>query len=152
MNRFVFLALRLLRVAGGFLAALAVAAAIVLVFDLNKGRVPDALAGAAIVGLITFKAAAVLWPVILVAMVTEWRRWRSLLVHGALALVAAGAVLAWQVVQAGDDPPDPILGEEPAFTVKRLVIYLIAGLAAGIVYWFVAGRSAGLDRIERTDP
>ena len=152
MNRFVFLALRLFRVALGFLGALAIASAIVLVFDLNKGRVPDALAGAAIVGLITFQAAAVLWPLILVECVAEWRRWRSVLVHGALALAVAGGVLAWQVVQAGDDPPDPLLGEEPAFTAKRLLIYVIAGLAAGIVYWLVAGRSAGLDRIERTDP
>lgn len=149
MNRFGFLLLRLLRVALGFLIALALAAAIVLVMDLNKGRVPEALAGAAIVGLLTFQAAAVLWPVILVEFVAEWRRWRSLLVHGALALATAGAVLGWQVWQAGDEPPDPILGEEPAFTAKKLVIYVMAGLAAGIVYWLVAGRSAGLDRMEK---
>ena len=35
---------------------------------------------------------------------------------------------------------------------RRHRVSLIAGLAGGLVYWLIAGRSAGLQRIERTDP
>lgn len=152
MNRFLHYLVRLLRVAAGFILAIAVGAAIVLLLDLNKGRVPEPLAGSVMVGFLTFQAARFMWPLLMVEFVAEAMRWRSLTFHLLVGLAGAAATLAFALAQAGGEPPDPILGEEPAITVAKVVVAAIAGLAGGFVYWIVAGRSAGLTKAERTDP
>ncbi|MGL4291385.1 MAG: hypothetical protein ACRCVA_33855 [Phreatobacter sp.] len=144
MNRFAHYLLRLLRVVLGFAVAMAVGCAIVLVFDLNKGRIPELLAGGFIVGFLVFQAAGFMWPLLLVELVAEVRRWRALAFHLAVGLVGALGALAYVVVQASGEPVDELLGDEPAFTVYRLAIHLAAGLVAGLLYWLIAGRSAGI--------
>ena len=152
MNRFAFYLVRLVRVSLGFLAALAVAAAIVVVFDLNKGRMPEPMAGAVAIGFYTFLAARLLWPILLFQFVAEAMRWRALAIHVGLGVLVAVALLGWTFLHSRQEAPDPLLDEEPAITVAKIVVTLIAGLAGGLVYWLIAGRSAGLQRIERTDP
>ncbi|WP_296576662.1 hypothetical protein [Phreatobacter sp.] len=152
MTRFAFYALRLLRVAAGFLLALALAAAIVVVFDLNQGRMPDLVAGAVAIGFYTFLAAGLFWPLLLIQFVAEAMRWRALAFHLGLGLLGAVASLAWVYARAPQEAPDPILGDEPSITLTKVLVAVVAGLAGGLVYWFVAGRSAGLQRIERTHP
>lgn len=150
MNRFAFHLLRLVRVALGYLAALAVAAAIVVIADLNQGRMPEPLAGAVTIGFYAFLAARLMWPLLLIQFVAEAMRWRTLAFHVGVGLLGAAVALGWLWWQAPAEPPDPILGAEPAMTASRALITLAAGLAGGLVYWLVAGRSAGLQRIERT--
>jgi MFS family permease len=152
MNRFAFYLVRLLRVALGFIAGLVVAAAMVVILDLNKGRLPEPLAGAATVGFYAFLAARLFWPLLLVLLVAEVRRWRSPVFHLGLGLVAALAALTWTYLRAPAEAPDPILGEEPVLTVTRVAVTLAAGLAGALVSWFIAGRSAGLQPPERTRP
>jgi MFS family permease len=152
MNRFAFYLVRLLRVALGFIAGLVVAAAMVVILDLNKGRLPEPLAGAATVGFYAFLAARLFWPLLLVLLVAEIRRWRSPAFHLGLGLLAALAALCWTYLQAPAEAPDPILGEEPVLTVTRVAVTLFAGLAGALVSWFIAGRSAGLQPPERTQP
>lgn len=152
MNRFAFYLVRLLRVALGFIAGLVVAAAMVVILDLNKGRLPEPLAGAATVGFYAFLAARLFWPLLLVLLVAEIRRWRSPAFHLGLGLLAALAVLCWTYLQAPAEAPDPILGEEPVLTVTRVAVTLFAGLAGALISWFIAGRSAGLQPPERTQP
>ncbi len=86
MNRFGSYLVRLLRVAIGFIAGLAVAAAMVVILDLNKGGLPEPLAGAAAIGFFTFLAARMLWPLLLVLLLTEVMRWRALALHLGLGL------------------------------------------------------------------
>lgn len=146
MNRLAHSLVRLLRVALGFVLGLLVASAIVLVVDLNKGHLPDLLAGLAAAGLVAFQAARLLWPLLLLALATEMLRWRSPLVHLSIGLAAGAATLAYAWLEAPAEPPDPILGEEPIFTAAKIIAALAGGLAGGFVYWLVAGRSAGLIR------
>lgn len=152
MNRLAFYLVRLTRVAAGFLAALAVAAAIVVVLDLNKGRMPELAAGGLAIGFYTFLAARLLWPLLLVLILTEAMRWRALAIHAGLGFVVAAAFLAWTYLHSRPEAPDPLLDEEPALTAVKIAVTAAAGLAGGLVYWIIAGRSAGLKRIERTDP
>jgi len=152
MNRFGSYLVRLLRVAFGFIAGLAVASAMVVILDLNKGGLPEPLAGAAAIGFFTFLAARMLWPLLLVLLLTEVMRWRSLALHLGLGLLAAAAVLGWTWWQAPQEAPDPILGEEPALTTTRIAVTLGAGLVGALVSWLIAGRSAGLPITERTIP
>ena len=152
MNRYGFYIVRLVRIGAGFLLALLVASAMVLVLDLNRGRLPEWLVGVVLAGYIAFHAAAWLWPLLLAAFAAEMFRWRSLAFSLALGLTGAAAVLGWLVWNARAEEPDPLIGEEPAFSFRRLVVFAAAGLAGGLIHWFVAGRSAGLERQERTDP
>jgi hypothetical protein len=152
MNRFLHYLIRLTRVAAGFILAIAVGAAIVLILDLNKGRIPEPLAGSVMVGFLTFQAARFMWPLLMMEFIAEAMGWRALVFHLGVGLAGAGAALAYGIIQAGNEPPDPILLEEPAFTFYKLAVAMAAGLAGGLVYWLVAGRSAGLLRPERTDP
>lgn len=149
-HRFGFYLVRLLRVGLGFIAGLAIAATMVVILDLNKGRLPEPLAGAATIGFYTFLAARLFWPLLLVLLLTEIMRWRALALHLALGLVAAAAVLAYAWWQAPQEAPDPILGEEPVLTAARIAVTLAAGLAGALVSWLIAGRSAGLVSTERT--
>jgi len=152
MGRFLHYFVRLLRVAAGFILAIAVGAAIVLLLDLNRGRVPEPLAGGVMVGFLTFQAARFMWPLLMVEFVAEAMRWRSLTFHLGVGLLGAVATLVFAWAQASSEPPDPILGAEQAITVTKVIVALAAGLAGGFVYWLVAGRSAGLTQIERTSP
>ncbi|WP_439575775.1 hypothetical protein [Phreatobacter sp.] len=152
MNRYGFYLVRLLRIGAGFFLALAVAAAMVLVLDLNRGRLPEWLVGVLLAGYIAFHAAAWLWPLLIAAFAAEIFRWRSLAFSLGLGLAGAAAVLGWLVWNARAEEPDPLLGEDPAFSARRLIVYLAAGLVGGLIHWLVAGRSAGLSPDERTDP
>ncbi|MFN3856055.1 MAG: hypothetical protein ACK4M0_16820 [Phreatobacter sp.] len=152
MNRYGFYIVRLLRIGAGFLLALMVASAMVLVLDLNRGRLPEWLVGVVLAGYLAFHAAAWLWPLLLAAFAAEIFRWRSLAFSLALGLAGAAGVLGWLVWNARLEEPDPLLGEEPAFSLRRLIVFVAAGLAGGLIHWFVAGRSAGLQNRERTDP
>jgi hypothetical protein len=150
MNRIAHYLVRLLRVAVGFLLAIAVGAAIVLLFDLNRGRIPEPLAGGVMVGFLTFQAARFMWPLLMVEFVAEAMRWRSLGFHLGVGLLGTAASLVFAWMQGSSDPPDPILGAEQAITVTKVIVAIVAGLAGGFVYWLVAGRSAGLIPLERT--
>jgi MFS family permease len=152
MNRFGFYLVRLLRVALGFIAGLVVAAAMVVILDLNKGRLPEPLAGAATIGFYAFLAARLFWPLLLVLLVAEVRRWRSPAFHLGLGILAALSALVWTYFQAPQEAADPILGDEPVLTASRVAVTLAAGLMGGLVSWFIAGRSAGLQPPERTRP
>ncbi|WP_163277026.1 hypothetical protein, partial [Klebsiella aerogenes] len=74
------------RVAFGFILAMLAGCAIVLVLDLNKGRIPELMAGTFIVGFLAFQSAAFLWPLLLVELAAEVRRWRALAFHLAVGL------------------------------------------------------------------
>lgn len=152
MNRFLHYLVRLVRVAAGFLLALAVGAGIILVLDLNGGRMPEPLAGAVMTGFLALQAARMLWPLLVIGLIAEAMRWRALAFHFAVGLAGAGATLAHAWMQAPAEPPDPILGEDPAVSITKALVAALAGLAGGFVYWLVAGRSAGLVKTERTDP
>jgi hypothetical protein len=150
MNRFLHYLVRLLRVAAGFILAIAVGAAIVLLLDLNSGRVPEPVAGGVMVGFLTFQAARFMWPLLMIEFIAEAMNWRSLAFHLGVGLLGAAATLAFAWAQASSEPPDPILGTEQVITVTKVVVALVAGIAGGFVYWLIAGRSAGLTQIERT--
>ncbi|AVO46106.1 hypothetical protein [Phreatobacter cathodiphilus] len=152
MNRFGFYLVRLLRVALGFIAGLVLASAMVVILDLNKGRLPEALAGAATIGFYTFLAAQLFWPLLLVLLVAEVLSWRSPAFHLGLGALAALSALVWTYLQAPQEAADPILGDEPALTASRIAVTLLAGLAGALVSWFIAGRSAGLQPPERIHP
>lgn len=150
MGRFLHYLVRLLIVAAGFILAIAVGAAIVLLFDLNRGRMPEPMAGGVMVGFLTFQAARFMWPLLMIELIAEAMRWRSLAFHLGVGLLGAAATLVFAWAQASSEPPDPILGAEPVITAAKVVVALVAGLAGGFIYWLVAGRSAGLTHIERT--
>ncbi len=152
MNRVLHYLVRLLRVAAGFILAIAVGAAIVLLFDLNRGRIPEPLAGGVMVGFLTFQAARFMWPLLMIEFVAEAMRWRSLGFHLGVGLLGTAASLVFAWLQSSSEPPDPILGAEPAITITKVVVAIVAGLAGGFVYWLVAGRTAGITLPERTEP
>ena len=143
MNRLGLLLLRVLRAIVAFVLALVVASAIVLVFDLNKGRIPDLLAGSLIVGLLVGQIAWYVWPLLLAVLAAELLRWRALLVYLALGLAGTLGALGFVLLKGTDEAFAPLLDDAPAFTPQRLVVHIVAGLAAGLTYWLVAGRSAG---------
>lgn len=143
MNRLGPLLLRLLRAIVAFVVALALACAIVLIFDLNKGRIPEPLAGSLIVGFLMSQVAWYVWPLLIVALAAEVLRWRALLLSLALGLAGALGALGFVLLKGTDEAFDPLLDDAPAFTTQRLVVHVVAGLAAGFLYWLVAGRSAG---------
>ncbi|QCI64298.1 hypothetical protein [Phreatobacter stygius] len=148
MNRFAHYLLRLLRVSLGFALAVAAGCAIVLIFDLNEGRIPELLAGSFFVGFLVVQVAGFIWPLLLVELAAEVGHWRGLVLHLGVGLAGALGALGYVVLQAAGEPVDDLLGDGPAFTVHRLAIHLIAGLAAGLLYWLVAGRSAGIQPVE----
>lgn len=143
---------RLVRVALGLVLGLFVASAIVLVIDLNKGHLPDLLAGLGAAGLVAFQAAKLIWPVAILALAAEVLRWRSLLLYLAAGFALGAATLAYAWLAAPTEPPDPILGEEPVLTTATIIAALAGGLAGGLVYWFAAGRSAGFSASQRPIP
>lgn len=152
MNRPLHILLRLLRVALGLALSLWVAAAVVLVVDLNKGHVPDLLAGVAAAGLVAYQGLPLLLPLAVVAILAEILRWRSIAMSLAAGLAAGAVTLALAWLQAPVEPPDPILGEEPVLTAAKIVAALAGGLLGGLVYWLIAGRSAGFTPTERPKP
>lgn len=85
-------------------------------------------------GFITFIniTLAAMAPVAIAALVTEAFAWRSLTVH----VTAGGVVALFLLLSSGTysetTPPQ-----------QDLVITLAAGFVAGLVYWLIAGRSAG---------
>ncbi|WP_204304961.1 hypothetical protein, partial [Stenotrophomonas maltophilia] len=81
--------------------------------------IPELMAGTFIVGFLAFQSAAFLWPLLLVELAAEVRRWRALAFHLAVGLTGALGALAYAVVQASGEPVDELLGDEPAFTVYR---------------------------------
>ena len=143
MNRLGSLLLRLLRAIVAFVVALALACAIVLILDLNKGRIPEPLAGSLIVGFLMSQVAWYVWPLLIAVLAAEVLRWRSLLVYLPLGLAGSLGALGFVLLKGTDEAFDPLLDDAPAFTTQRLVIHVAAGLAAGFLYWLVAGRSAG---------
>ncbi|CEJ15153.1 hypothetical protein BN1110_05489 [bacterium YEK0313] len=143
MNRLGSLLLRVLRAIVAFVVALALACAIVLVFDLNKGRIPEPLAGSLIVGFLMSQVAWYVWPLLIAVLAAEVLRWRSLLVYLAFGLAGSLGALGLVLLKGADEAFDPLLDDAPAFTMQRLVVHVVAGLASGFLYWLVAGRSAG---------
>ncbi|MGH6924041.1 MAG: hypothetical protein ACRED5_09905 [Propylenella sp.] len=78
-----------------------------------------------------------LMPMLMVVFIVEALRVRSLafwLAFGGVAGLAA---------QIGD-----ALGAEPTLTGTRSVLFVIAGLGGGAVFWLIAGRRAGVPREE----
>jgi hypothetical protein len=144
MNRFGFYLLRLVKVSAGFLAAVVLGSAIVLLFGFNNGRMPELSGGAlalwgASLGLVSAYAAIMMAPALVIALVGEVMRWRALAFHLALGLAgAAGAYLYF-------------LRDELEFADFPLAVTLAAGLVAGFVYWLLAGRSAGIQSAEGTE-
>lgn len=82
-------------------------------------------------------AALLPWAVFM--LLTEILQWRSLLLHAAVGLLAGFATL--RLAYEGAMPP---MGIQTAI--------FLAGLAFGLIYWIVAGRSAGLWRRDIAGP
>lgn len=154
-------------VAGGFAATLLmVSPAIVL--GLLQGRsfstrvhpVAALVSGAAVVSLLA--AIFALLPTAVLIALAEARRQRSAAFYGIAGTVAA--ILAWGTMHAcglimvawspTTAPHRPALldtarrlltGEQVIF----LLIACVGGLVGGLVYWRIAGRTAGLWRVEQ---
>jgi hypothetical protein len=119
--------------AGGFI--------VVVVFATEGDTVVlPAASGYAQIGLMTLAAAVAVAtfsfvPVLLFLLFAEVFAWRSVIVYLLAGLVVGLAALALIV------PPSRAIDDAP--------IFLSAGAVAGGIYWFLAGRNAGLGPHER---
>jgi hypothetical protein len=87
--------------------------------------------GAAIIGGIA------ILPALLVIVLAEGFAWRSSLVYAALG-GALALVLGYGLDLGG------YLGEVGNGTAREREVFAASGIAAGLVYWLVAGRKAGI--------
>ena len=104
--------------------------------DLAAGLPPESLAWV-LAGLAKASFVLLAVPPAIVALVGETLRWRSLLWYGA-ACGAITALLPW-LARGAVRPGGAALAAEARVTA----ILFLAGAGAGLVYWLVAGRSAG---------
>ena len=118
-----------------YIAAI-IAAGLVAAYGLFGPGVDGELIGffAGTVAAITLSAGAISFvPALIAVVLAEAFAWRSvfyyLLVGGALGLAA--------------DRLTDFIGP-PALAERRLLVYLAAGFVAGLVYWLIAGRAAGM--------
>lgn len=134
------LVLRLFLVPAGWLCAL-LAALAVLVVVLAGQATPASPADHAILtlSLALFTAAAVwvIGPVALIASLAAIVLAEAFRIRSWLYFAAAGALIAAIVWQVSETPePGP-----PFFSALEIAA---AGLAGGLIYWLIAGRSSGL--------
>ncbi len=134
---FTLLFLRFLLCVFAFLVAV-LAAGLVGTFAIYRGLEGDPAYeafywGTAILAVFAVAHTAFL-PSTLVVLATETLRLRSVLVFG----VAGALVGAYCALEA--------IGPGITFSDRRMLIAAAAGIAGGLVYWFIAGRSAGAYR------
>lgn len=104
--------------------------------DLAAGLPPDSFS-LLLAGLARASFVLLAVPPAFAALVGETLRWRSLVWYGgACGLITAA--LPW-LVRGAVRPGGPQLAAEARVTA----ILFVAGAGAGLVYWLVAGRSAG---------
>lgn len=143
MDSLVRLALRLLLVPLGYLAAVLAGAAVILIGEWRIGTLfdtprPDEMAMGVMVALVVTGSVLVLlvsvmWMVAAVGILfSELFAVRSWMFH-----VANGVVSAWIGAQLfGGHSEVEAAAHDPFYVIA-------AGLAAGLVYWLVAGSTAG---------
>lgn len=73
--------------------------------------------------------------VLLFVVASELFRWRSLLIH-----VAGGLALALYFTTTRESVASGLVGGD----ARQVLSTAVAGAAAGLIYWFIAGRSAGI--------
>ncbi len=145
---FIFLPIALfsdpmLREIGSALAADGIEALITLFFD------PDMIAGYAggIVAIIWLVLIAIcIAPVTIIAVLGEAAGIRTILWYGLATALLAGA-MPWILRAANSSKPASAeTGKTLAQTAELRIamIFALTGLAAGAVYWLVAGRSTGV--------
>lgn len=138
------LIVRLVAIAAGFVFAV-IAAALFLSIGVVRdviGPLVEYHAGieaegwlVPVIGIVTspFLAATVLAPAAIAIAVAEAAKWRGLVVN----LVMAGVVSLYAGWRS--------LALEPDLSLNQgvIAVLLAAGFCAGLVYWLIAGRSAG---------
>jgi hypothetical protein len=138
----------------GYIGASLAASAFINILALGAlGAEPsDPVATASLVFTIPFTALFVAYyaffPAVVAIFVTEFLGKRDWLTHalggGAAALVVVGALLANGNFWLGRFETDDFEAYWPPFEEPRTALLLLgAGLIGGIVYWLIAGRSAG---------
>ena len=119
------------------LGALGLASLDAVMADLLGGSAPDATAVALLVGLWTGLFALLIAPPAFVALVGEVAGLRSFVWYGG-ATAAITALLPW-LIRGRFDIADAALRGEGRLTA----LLFLTGAVTGLVYWLVAGRSAG---------
>ncbi|MFG1372910.1 hypothetical protein V5F32_12110 [Xanthobacter oligotrophicus] len=144
MDNLARLLLRFVLVPLGYLAGVIAGAAVMLVGEWRIGSLFEAPEGSEAAGLGILVAIVVAGTVVMLLLLFMWMvatigilfseafAVRSWMFHAANGVVSA--LVGAQLVNGGPDAP-PVTGD-PFYTVA-------AGLAAGLVYWLVAGSSAG---------
>ena len=134
---------RLIVILFAFLAACLVAGMIVIgavlfpeFTDLGIGQLDPAVNVILGIGFI-FVSGFALLPAMLVAAITEAFYIRSVLVY------AVGGALVGACCYLGLIPFDPETMRFDGIVRRHLEIMTGAGIAAGVVYWMIAGRNAG---------
>jgi len=96
---------------------------------------PDLIVDGTMAGLGRLTGAILIAPPVFVALMAEVIGWRRLLWHAGLTGAVTAAV-PWLIRTS----PQPPTTEEIHITA----VLLLTGAVAGLVYWLVAGRNAGL--------
>lgn len=113
--------------------------------DLAAGLAPETML-IALAGLAQALFVLLVLPPFLVALVGETLGWRGLSWYGG-ACGLLTAALPW-LVRGAPRPGGP--AERLAAEAHLTAILFLAGAAAGLVYWLVAGRRAGTDPAPRS--
>jgi hypothetical protein len=107
----------------------------VTALGLAQQSAPDQAVGAVAVGLWFLTTAVLVAPPLLAAVIGELAGWRSFVWYGASAgLLAAALGFLGHPLGARLDPSE----------TRVMLLLFLTGVVAGLVYWAVAGRSAGL--------
>ena len=142
MSRFAAYLIRFAVILGGYLLACLAAAAMlgILAFATGQTAPGDELGPYALPALIgmapiiaIFVAYFAFLPAILIVALAEWFGWRSWLAYALGGGLVGVAVYVLQSATRGDTPASELLP-----------IMAASGIVAGLAYWLMAGRSAGL--------